>query len=193
MTPTDREEFFGPSPALSRAAAKVESGKTRTLIGAVMLAVFVVVVVFGGGEPVDPVKLVAPAAILILGLYHVIGGPLQAHRYKSEVSRLTAAPPPDVLWYTLNDEGLVVHADMKLDLGEGGLAVPWTAMETLIRVESAHPVQRLTYRLSSAVKSAARQLEMDRRRADGVLFGDRMQARFDARGAGAPSPSSQGA
>ncbi len=193
MTSTEREEFFGLNPALSRTIAKVEAGKTRTLIGAVMLVGFVVVMGFGGGEPVDPVKLVAPAAVLILGLYHVIGGPLQAHRHKPEVTRLTAAPPPDVLWYTLSDEGLVVHADMKLDLGEGGLAVPWTAMETLTRIEGAHPVQRLTYRLASAAKAAAHQLGMDRRRADGVLFGDRMQARFDARGAGAPSPLSQGA
>jgi hypothetical protein len=192
MTSTEREEFFGPSPALSRAIAKVESGKTRTLLGAAMLVAFVAVMRLGGDDPVDHVKLVAPVAVLILGLYHVIGGPLQARRYKSDVLRLTAAPPADVLWYTLTDEGLVVHADMKLDLGEGGLAAPWTAMETLTRMEGAHPVLRLTYRLASAAKSAAHQLGMDRKRADGVLFGDRMQARFDARRAGAPSPLSQG-
>lgn len=193
MSSTEREEFFGPSPALPRAVAKVEAGKSRTLIGAVMLVVFVVVMGFGGGEAVDPVKLAAPAAVLILGLYHLIGGPLQALKFRREVSRLTATPPPDVLWYTLSAEGLVVHADMKSDLGADGLAVPWSAMESLSRMEGADLVLRLTYRLAGAAKAAAHRLGMDRKRADGVLFGDRMQARFDARGVGATTPAPQGA
>ena len=184
MSSTEREEFFGPNPALPRAVAKVEAGKTRTLVGAAMLVVFVVVMRLGGDEPVDQVKLVAPAAVLLLGLYHLIGGPLQALKFRREVSRLKAAPPPDVLWYTLSDEGLVVHADMKLDLGAGGLAVPWSAMETLTRLEGADPILRLTYRLDGAAKASAHRLGMDRKRADGVLFGERMQARFDESAAG---------
>lgn len=187
MASKECEEFFGPSPALSRAVAQAEAGKTRTLVGAVMLVVFVVVMRLGGDEPVDHVKLVAPAAVLILGLYHLIGGPLQARKFRREVSRLNAAPPPDVLWYTLSAEGLVVHADMKADLDAGGLAVPWAAMETLTRLDGADPILRLTYRLDAAAKPAAHRLGMDRKRADGVLFGERMQARFDESAAGAPT------
>lgn len=191
MSSTEREEFFGPNPALPRAVAKVEAGKIRTLVGAAMLVVFVVVMRLGGDEPVDQVKLVAPAAVLILGLYHLIGGPLQALKFRREVSRLTATPPPDVLWYTLSAEGLVVHADMKSDLDAGGLAVPWAAMETLTRLEGADPILRLTYRLDGAAKASAHRLGMDRKRADGVLFGERMQARFDARAAGGPDPAAR--
>lgn len=91
MSSTEPEQAHDPGRELSQAAAKVESGKMRTLVGVVMLVIFVAVVVFGGGGPVDPVKLAVPVIVLILGFYHVIGGLLQTRTYKLEVARLTAA------------------------------------------------------------------------------------------------------
>lgn len=176
------EDFYGPSPALSRAIDKVKAAKSMTMRGWLMLAVvFVVVVLFGSDGPLDPFKAVVPMLLVLMGFYSVVMGPIEARKHAPEVARLTASPPPEVVWYRLDGDGLTILADMKHDLGDAGLSAPWTAMDTLEPVSGAPSELRLTYYPSGATKPATHRLGMDRKRADGVLFGDRLKALFAAR------------
>ena len=192
MPSVEREEFYGPSPALARATQKAEAGKTRALVGVLMLVVVVVVMGFGGVEPVDPIKMALPLMVLFFGVYNVIGGPLQARRHGQEVTQLTAAPPADVVWYALTEEGLSIEADMQNDFPGGRLVAPWSTMETLEPYPDSSDL-RLTFRPVSGAKSATARLGADRKRADGVLFGERMRALFEQRATGRTAPGPQGA
>lgn len=187
MQQVQREEFTGPSPALSRALAKAEAGKNTALRGGAMLAILIVVIVFFGlGE--DPVKLTLPGLVLVYGLFNLGGGLMAARKHSGEVEQLKAAPtPPDVTWYALSDDGLTILTDTKVEIGDAGLVVPWAAMHTLTPVEGASPHLRLKYRLPKTPTPAIALLSTDRRRSDGTPFGDRMQAWFDARAAATPS------
>lgn len=187
MQQVQREEFTGPGPALSRAIAKAERGKTRTVTGGIMLAVVALVVGFTA-RGLDIKFLLLPLLVLVYGLMNLVGGLMDAHRYGREAEQLKAAPPPpEVVWYALDEVGLTILTDANAAIGDAGLMLPWATMLELTPLADGTPNLRLKYRLPKAPAPAAVLLATDRSRTDGVQFGDRMRAMFDARVSGQAS------
>ena len=187
MKNVESENFWGPSLELPRASVEATHRfviAVTLIVGTVLWVLFVPLTESHSGQ------WSATGAFVAFGgfawsCWHFVKG----IQHAAEAKRLKANPPGQIIWYTLSDSGIRIHETSKTPPPPAGIAVPWTAMDSLLLVTGATPSLLLTYHLPGNPKENRAELASTFMRTDGVALSERMRELYDMKITGASKPT----